>query len=337
MPDWLSPKRLAVAGIVALVLAVGALFVTPADETYIFLPDEAHPVAPLVRVAGARPQPDTGGIYFVDVLVRKATLIERFFPSIRDGASLVPASHVNPSGVSEEVRRQGNLREMTRSQKIAAAVALRALGRRVQAQPTGAFVAGVLPDGPADGALQHGDVIESVDGDRVRTPEALRERIGRRPPGAVVELSVRRGEALERFRLRTIASEGRAVVGIIVEPEVNVVLPIEIRIDAGDIGGPSAGVAFALAIMEKLGRDVDRGRRVAATGELELDGDIGPVGGLEQKTIGAERADVALFLVPAGDNAAEARRHADDVRIVGVKTFQQALHTLATMPEPSSG
>jgi PDZ domain-containing protein len=122
------------------------------------------------------------------------------------------------------------------------------------------------------------------------------------------------------------------VVGIQVEPEVDVLLPIDVTIDAGDVGGPSAGLAFALAIMEKLGRDVDRGRKIAATGELELDGDVLPIGGVEQKTIGAERADVDVFLVPAGDNATEARRHADDVRVVGVKTFQQALRALATAP-----
>ena len=338
MADWLSPKRLAAAGLVLLVAVTAILFIVPADETYIFLPHEAQPVAPLLDVEGASAQMDQGGIYFVDVLVRRATLIERFFPGIRDGATLIPAEQLNPSGVSEDVRREGNLREMSRSQRIAAVVALRALGRRVQARPAGAFVASVLPSSPATGVLQHGDVIVAVGGKPVKTPQQLRGRIGPKKPGTVVELTVERGDRVARFRLKTAAaSDGRAVVGIEVEPEVDVSLPVDVEIDAGDVGGPSAGLAFALAIMEKLGRDVDHGRKVAATGELELDGDVLPIGGVEQKTIGAERADVDVFLLPAGDNATEARRHADDLRVVGVKTFQQALRALATDPVGATG
>ena len=333
MDRALTPKRLAPAGLVLLAVITALLFIAPADETYIFLPDEAKPVEPLIEINGAPGGDTRGGIYLVDVLVRKATLIERFFPSIRDGASLVPGHAVNPTGVSDEVRREGNLREMSRSQQIAAVVALRALGRSVEARPEGAFVAAVLPDSPAADVLRHGDVIVEVDGEAVTTPEQLRAEVGPRRAGSVVELTVDRGERRVRLRVKTRAGpEGRAVVGIQVEPEVDVVLPVDVKIDAGDIGGPSAGLAFALGIMERLGRDVDGGRKIAATGELELDGDVLPIGGVEQKTIGAERSDVDVFLVPAGDNAADARRYADDVRVVGVRTFQQALRALATTP-----
>jgi PDZ domain-containing protein len=84
-------------------------------------------------------------------------------------------------------------------------------------------------------------------------------------------------------------------------------------------------------VLEELGRDVDDGMRVAVTGELELDGDVEPVGGLKQKTIGAKRSGVDVFLVPAGENAAEARRYAEGIRIVPVRNFQQALRALATL------
>ena len=109
-------------------------------------------------------------------------------------------------------------------------------------------------------------------------------------------------------------------------------LPINVRINAGDVGGPSAGLAFALDILEQLGRDVDHGRRVAATGEIELDGTVAPIGGVEQKTIGVRKAGIHVFLVPAGENATEARRYAHGVRIVPVQNFQQALRALATLP-----
>jgi PDZ domain-containing protein len=83
--------------------------------------------------------------------------------------------------------------------------------------------------------------------------------------------------------------------------------------------------------MEELGRDVDRGHKVAATGEIFLDGRVGPVGALKQKTIGARKAGVDVFFVPAGENAREARRYAKSLRIVAVETFPQVLRTLATL------
>jgi Lon-like protease len=83
--------------------------------------------------------------------------------------------------------------------------------------------------------------------------------------------------------------------------------------------------------MEELGRNVDGGRKIAATGELFLNGAVGPIGGIKQKTIGARRAGVDAFLVPAGDNAREARKYAEGLRIIPVKNFQQALRALATL------
>jgi PDZ domain-containing protein len=103
-------------------------------------------------------------------------------------------------------------------------------------------------------------------------------------------------------------------------------------IDAGSIGGPSAGLAFALEVVEELGHDVDHGYRVAATGEINLDGSVGSIGGVKQKILGVREAKVDVFLVPAGDNAKEARNHAGGVRVIPVKSFRQALHALATLP-----
>ena len=108
---------------------------------------------------------------------------------------------------------------------------------------------------------------------------------------------------------------------------------VNVSIDANGVGGPSAGLAFALDVMEELGRNVDGGHKIAATGEIFLDGPVGPIGGVKQKTIGARRAGVDAFLVPAGDNAREARKYAHGLRIIPVKSFQQALRALATLPE----
>jgi Lon-like protease len=134
--------------------------------------------------------------------------------------------------------------------------------------------------------------------------------------------------------IRTVVSDQpprRPVVGIFLETALDIQLPFKVRIDAGNIGGPSAGLAFALEVMEELGRNVVHGHRVAATGEIFADGSVGPIGGIKQKTIGAREAGVDAFLVPAGENARDARKHADGLRIIPVESFPQALRALATL------
>jgi PDZ domain-containing protein len=142
-------------------------------------------------------------------------------------------------------------------------------------------------------------------------------------------------KGLRKVRLKTAVNPedaARAIIGVLVEPAAEITLPFDVSIDSGDIGGPSAGLAFALDVMEKLGRDVDHGHKVAATGELALDGSVIRIGGIKQKTIGARQAGVDVFLVPA-ENAADARRYASGLRVIPVKTFEQALGTLATLPK----
>ena len=135
--------------------------------------------------------------------------------------------------------------------------------------------------------------------------------------------------------MRTVESpneKGRAIIGIRVAQAADIKLPRKVDIDLGRVGGPSAGLPFALDILQELGTDVDRGRRVVATGEIALDGAIGPIGGVKQKTFGARKAGADVFLVPAGENAAEARRYAGNLRIIPVTSFQQALSALRTLP-----
>lgn len=329
----MSFGRLIAGGLVLGAATVGAAWLLPSDS-YLVLPDTAKPLADKVEVEGEKPHPP-GGIYYVDVVVREASLLEEVAAVTRpDGADLVPRHALVPPGSDFRERRRQNLRQMDRSQEIGAAVALRELGYDVKAEPEGALVVAVAGDAPAAGKIAPTDVVVAVDGRAVRTPDDLRRLIGTRKPGATVRLRVRRGSKTEEVRVGTVESPeqpGRPIVGIQVEQSAEIELPLDVEIDLGGVGGPSAGLAFALDIVEELRGNVDRGLKVAATGELELDGDVLSIGGVKQKVIGAKRSGADVFLVPAGDNAEEARRYAGDLPIVPVHSFRQALRALATL------
>jgi PDZ domain-containing protein len=330
-----ASRWLALSGAVLLAAVLFLLATLPSGD-YLFVPNGAHPVAAKVEVQGKQPDGGPGGIYYVDVTVRKVRWLERLLPFLRpDGASLVPAHAVTAPGESFKDRIVEARAEMDRSERVAAAVAMRAGGLDVEATPRGVLVEAVVVDTPAADALSSGDVIVAVDGRKTTTVEQLLTATKRLRPGDQATLRIRRdGKILERT-VRTIAAPGdeqRAIVGIQVSQDARIRLPLAVDIDLGDVGGPSAGLPFALQIYQELGNDVDRGRRVAATGEIELDGSIQSVGGIKQKTYGVRSSGADVFLVPAGDNAATARRYAGGLRVIPVETFEQALRILRTLP-----
>jgi Lon-like protease len=325
--SWPSVALLAGA---VLFLVVTVLYIAPSDQ-YILLPDSPRALAPLVKVSGEKPDSDGGGFHYVAVDVRKASRLEKLFPSLQEGATLVPEHVFNPARVDEGVRRRAELREMRRSQRYASAVALKALGFPVRIEPVGGRVAQTLRGYPAAKKLRAGDLVVSLDGRPVTVPDDLTRMLRERRPGATVTLRVERGGRARDVKIRTVPNpENPRVPFLGIElTEPRITLPFPVEFDLGRVGGPSAGLAFALDLAEELRTNVDRGRRVAATGEIGLDGSVRAVGGVKQKTIGAREANMDLFLVP-GENAAEARRYAGDLRVVPVDSFQQALQVLAT-------
>jgi PDZ domain-containing protein len=319
--------------VVLVVVAAAALALTyiPSDH-YIVLPDRARPTDPLVDVPGEQNARGDGGIYMVDVRIGRANLFERLFPGLQEGAELLPERVINPEGVSDTQRRRSSLNEMSRSQLIAITVALQELGEDVDIEAMGAEVVLVQPDAPADGELEVGDVIVAAEGEDVTSISELQRAMSDLTPGDQASLTVERGEG-ERvdLTLGTRASDqdpDRAVVGVQVQNAEDFRFPVDIEIDAGSIGGPSAGLAFALNIVDELGDDLDRGRTIVATGELTLEGDVLPIGGVKQKVIGAREAGADLFLVP-DRNAAAAREAADGLEIVAVSDLDEALSVLA--------
>ncbi len=335
MRRLLSPGRLllAAAGLAVTVLLLA--WVAPAGD-YLYVPNAPKPLDGKVEVEGGKTPPQPGQILYVDVSVRRATWLERLVPFLRpDGSTLVAKDLVVPPGTSFDDRRDEGRAQMDRSERVAAAVALRQAGYKVPASPRGARVEGVDPSAPAASVLEDGDVIVAAAGRPVRTPAQLRAAVGTVEPGERIRLRIRRDGAPKTVDVTTIedpAEPGRPLIGIRVGQEAKIDLPVKVTIDLGDVGGPSAGLPFALDVLEHLGTDVDRGYNVVATGEIELDGTIVPIGAVKQKAVGVSGSGADVFLVP-GDNAAEARRYAGKVRVIPVNSFQQALRELRTLPQ----
>jgi PDZ domain-containing protein len=321
------------AGFVAA-LAIVLSAVVPSGD-YLFIPNTAQPVADRVKVEGEEPPADGGAVYYVDVTVREAKWAERLLAFLRpDGASIVPGHAVVPDGTSFEDRREEGRTEMELSEMVAAAVALDAAGYDVGTEPQGARVEAIAVDVPASSLVERGDVIVGVGKKTVRTPLDLRRAIERSTPGDSVDLAIKRKGKPVEVTVATVSApddDERAIIGVRISQAADIDLPLDVDIDLGGVGGPSAGLPFALDILAELGEEVTRGRKVAATGELELDGAVGPIGGIKQKTIGVKRAGADIFLVPAGENADEARRYAGGLRVVPVTSFQQALSALRTL------
>ena len=217
---------------------------------------------------------------------------------------------------------------MRRSQQIAAAVALKALGRKVVLRPIGALVedvaAGTARRRQAR-ARRRDHRRQRQARDRRRTEVSATTSKGK--IGGIVTFTIRRDGKTLLETMRTVAGHepaaARSSASSSTQPATDIHLPIQVSIDAGNIGGPSAGLAFALEVMEKLGRDVVHGHKIAATGEIFPDGSIGPIGGIKQKVIGAREAGVDAFLVPAGENASDARKDAHGLRSSLCTTFNR--------------
>ena len=340
MRTWLSPLRLLAAGAIILV-AVFAYMVTTKSDKLLEVPDKAHSLNGLIEVPGSARRQDGGGIYYVDVVLQKASLLQAASKLFRpEGADLISQDDFVPTGLSYSQQLKVDAETMKVSQKKASVVALRALGLKFPAREGGVRVGALDSDSRARGILQPQDVVVAADGRKIATRLDLFNALARHRPGDVVTIGVLRNGRRRDFRIKTIGDTtepGRALIGFAPIEVVNARLPVPVSFDLGrDVGGPSAGLAFALEVLEQKGRDVDHGLRIAATGEIQLDGSVTSIGGVKQKTIGARQAHVDAFLVPVdGDNAKVAKRYAHGLRIVPVKNFQQALQALATLPRSS--
>jgi PDZ domain-containing protein len=273
-----------------------------------------------------------GEVLFTTVAVGPLTRFERWWLERDEDVDILPEEVVLGTRTRDE-NAALNQRLMDDSKQIAIIVALERLGEDVDLRGTGAAITQVEPSLPAADVLEAGDTVLEVDGDPTTTADALVSEITERSPGDEIELLVEEIDGDQRTELVALGAREddptQALLGVVIETrDPDVTLPFEIDIDTGDVGGPSAGLAMTLAVLDVLTQgELTGGKVVAATGTMTLDGRVGLVGGVRQKTIAARDAGVELFLVPEGE-LAEARSHAGSMRVEGVTTLDEALGAL---------
>jgi len=249
--------------------------------------------------------------------------------------AVVPASEIFPPGQSAQQTQQQDTAQMAGSQQQAEAAALTALHI---AYTTTVTVVTAEKGTPAYGALKAGDVIVSVDGTKVTGATQLTSLITAHPAGTVLSLVVSRGGKDLPVSVATKEISGKPVVGIEVQEGYS--FPFNVKISVGDIGGPSAGMMFALGIIDKItSLNLTGGKFIAGTGEITPSGQVQPIGGIQQKMVGARDAGATVFLAPAGNCADTAGAIPAGLKVVKVATLSQAISDLEALkagkPVPS--
>jgi Lon-like protease len=295
---------------------------------------------PLITVTGHPVYPAAGHLNLVTVSYQGGPGDEiNLYTALRSWLSannaVVPQEELFGTNSNPKQVQQQNVQEMTDSQQLATAAALHELDisfTRV------VIVAGTVKGMPAYAVLHTGDVITAVDGTPVPSADKAAALIRARHPGAPVELTVSRNGRAHTVRLVSKTQNKQAVIGLYIGERFK--FPFQVQIRVGDIGGPSAGMMFALGLVDKLTPDnLTGGRFVAGTGEIDSSGKVGAIGGIQQKMVGARNEGATIFLAPAS-NCSDVRGNIPPgLRVVKVSTLSQAVQDLdaikAGRPVPS--
>jgi len=290
---------------------------------------------PLITVPDEKADPTTGQLDLLTVQVngnreRTPTWIELAVAWFDPSRAVVPIDRIFPAGQSTEQRNAENANLMTDSQLEASAAALRQLGYDV---PQGIVVGSVADDGAAAGILEAGDVITAVNGTAATTADDVKAAI-QAAQGQPVTFGIERdgtpSEVTVTPRDSELDGQQQWLVGIVLA--VGFDLPVDVEIQLNDVGGPSAGMMFALGIIDKMSPgDLTGGQHIAGTGTIDDKGEVGAIGGIRQKLYGARDAGAAWFLAPSA-NCNEVVGHVPDgIRVFAVSTLSDSLKVLETI------
>jgi Lon-like protease len=339
MPRRLPPisRRLVTLIIAGVCVLAGLVVATVTSVPYVALTPGptlntlGHPDGqPLVQIKGRRTYPTSGHLNMVTVSYSGGpgtafNIFDAISAWLTPDDAVVPQSEIFSQGQSQQAVIQQDTQEMLGSQQDATAASLCLLNIPFQTLDKVQYTE---KDTPAYGVLRVGDVITAVDGHAVNCHQSVVTMIRDRKPGAPVTLTIRRGGATKTIRLITKTDNGEPEIGVALAA-ATYVFPFDVKIYIPDIGGPSAGMMFALAIIDKLTPDnLTGGKFIAGTGEIDPTGAVEPIGGIQQKMAGARAAGATIFLTPAGNCVNTVGAVPAGLRLVKVNTLAQAVHDL---------
>ena len=295
---------------------------------------------PLISITGHPTYPTNGHLNLVTISYNggpgsRLNLFQALRAWLAPSEAVVPQSELFPPGQTVQQTQTQDTEQMASSQELATAAALTQLHIKYQTQvEVLATVAGY----PASKVLKAGDIIEAVDGTPVTGESSLSSIITAHPVGTTFQLEVLRAGKTLTIPVASKSSGGTAVIGVQVQQQYK--FPFNVQISVGNIGGPSAGMMFALGIIDMLTpMNLTGGKFIAGTGEITASGQVQPIGGIQQKMVGARDAGATVFLAPAGNCSATAGAVPAGLRVVKVSTLNQAVSDLeaikAGKPVPS--
>ncbi|MFQ6396433.1 PDZ domain-containing protein [Nocardia sp. KC 131] len=280
----------------------------------------------VVDVQGAVLDPTTGNLNMTTVSVRDGlNIFEAFGFWVSGQHGLVPRAEVYPPGVPREEIDKSNQQDFKDSEGNAEVAALHFLNL-----PTVVLVRKVGDDGPAKDVLAAGDELISINGAPVTTPKDLVAAVGSQQPGNQITVAFRRGETEQTANITLAARPDDAAKGYLgLTPTEGARPPMQVAFNLADIGGPSAGLMFSLALIDKLSPgELDGGKFIAGTGTIDQDGKVGPIGGIQFKMMAARDAGAETFLVPAANCNEAKQRIPDGLRLVKIENLNGAVQSL---------
>jgi PDZ domain-containing protein len=289
---------------------------------------------PLISITGQPTYKTTGNLNMVTVSFqggpgKHLSIYNALRAWLDPSEAVVPESELFPPGQTAQQTQAQDLEQMASSQETATAAALTELHIPYQ---TPVVVISTIPGSPASKVLQKGDVITAVNGQQVTGATSLSSLITAHPAGTVLQVEVQRSGKTMTVPVKSVSSNGTPVIGVSVQQQYK--FPFTVDISVGNIGGPSAGMMFALGIIDKLTKDnLTGGKFIAGTGEITAAGQVGAIGGIQQKMVAARSAGATIFLTPAGNCVNTAGAVPSGLRLVKVATLSAAVDDLEAIQQ----
>ena len=279
-----------------------------------------------------------GNLFQLTVRRDEANALIYAWSYVDNSVDLYPREVILPKGVTPEELSQISIQNMKTSENVAIAVALTYIGYDIGSKGDGVSVVGILDDSPVKDKLLKGDVLNSINGEEISSATEFIATLRRYQIGDFVTIGLERdfdGETknieVETKLIEHIEYEGEPMVGFLATTiNERFDFPFEVDIKTGNVGGPSAGLMMALNVYNNLiPEDITNSLVVAGTGTIEIDGSVGPVGGIKQKVIAAKRAGAKLILVPTANFEEAIPMASESTAIVAIDSFEEALKVIS--------